>query len=263
MYRRVLVPLDGSQHALAAIEPARVLAAGFGCPVQLVHVAPEGQQLPDLPDGTEVLTGDDVAGALVEAAAGDPGSVVCISSRGRGAVSELVLGSVARQLVASSDRPVVVVGPACERPVPTGWSGQLVVALDGSDLATEMVAEAARWARALDASLRLLHVVAPPSDPWWRPESSVSANLLADELDRLARELGEQGVLAHPVVVPDPNPVAGIVRQAAPRKADLVMMSTHGRTGLARMVLGSVSAQVVATCPVPVVLARPHELERP
>lgn len=263
LYRQVLVPLDGSQHALAAIEPGRVLASAFGCPLRLVHVVPSsGGEQADVPAGTEILTGDDIAATLVEAAAGAPPSLVCISSRGRGSVSELVLGSVARHLVSAIEGPVVVVGPACERPVPSGWSGQFVVALDGSRLSAAMVTEAEKWARALDASLRLLYVVEPPTDPWWRPEVSASASLVVNELDRLAHELGDQGIVAHPVVVPDSDPAAGILRQVAPRKADLVMMSTHGRTGLARLVLGSVSADVVARSPVPVVLVRPHELRR-
>jgi len=260
-YHSIVVPLDGSQRALAAVEPAHVLAAGFGCRIRLVHVAPPGSgDLPDLPDGTEVVRRDDVADGLRQLVEGTPASLLCMSSRGRGTVSELVLGSVARRAVGLVDGPVVVVGPHCERPVPRGWSGRLLVAMDGSELAAEMLPEAARWARDLGAGLELLHVLAPPVDPWWRPESSFSANVVADELDRIVRELGAQGVLAHPTVVPEPDPASGILRRVSPHRADLVTMSTHGRGGLARMVLGSVSAEVVARSPVPVVLARPRSL---
>jgi nucleotide-binding universal stress UspA family protein len=72
------------------------------------------------------------------------------------------------------------------------------------------------------------------------------------ELDRLVRKAKAAGVRASGIVVDFGVPAERITRLARSRRADVIVMGTHGRTGFRRALLGSVAARVVATagCPV-------------
>src|SRR6185436_2730669 len=77
-----------------------------------------------------------------------------------------------------------------------------------------------------------------------------------EHLSRIAEEVGGLG-LAADTVLRDGDPAAEIAAEAAEGGAGLVVMATHGRSGLGRAILGSVASGVVAQSPVPVVLLRP------
>jgi nucleotide-binding universal stress UspA family protein len=70
----------------------------------------------------------------------------------------------------------------------------------------------------------------------------------------LARELWAQGVKATWETVSDPDPVSGIVRYTSDLPGTVVVMASHGRTGLRRMTLGSVTLDVLARSPQPVLV---------
>jgi nucleotide-binding universal stress UspA family protein len=127
-------------------------------------------------------------------------------------------------------------------------------------------ASAAAWNQALDAAhanraaLRIVHVVAPLADAqavrWAYRE--LEAAMLADaekRMQALLRRARATGVRASGLFLRG-TPHEGIVRAARSNKADLIVIGTHGRTGLSRVFLGSVAARVVATAPCPVMTAR-------
>ena len=122
--------------------------------------------------------------------------------------------------------------------------------------------QAVELAGALHAGLLLLHVcpillyaIAPdahPDAPGF--EAAVKAKL-KQELDALAEGLRKRGVAVQPLLL-DGNPGHVIIEVARDRKVDLIAMATHGRTGLARLTLGSVAERVVRTAGVPVLSLR-------
>jgi universal stress protein A len=122
--------------------------------------------------------------------------------------------------------------------------------------------QAVELAGALRAGLLLLHVcpillyaIAPdahPDAPGF--EAAVKAKLKL-ELDALAEGLRKQGVAVQALLL-DGNPGQVIIEVARDRKVDLIAMATHGRTGLARLTLGSVAERVVRTAGVPVLSLR-------
>jgi len=140
---------------------------------------------------------------------------------------------------------------------------------DFSDHSRGAFGVACALARDYGARLVLLHVAAPPALDYgeWAVESRDEAH--------------QHGLLEtlHQVQVPDPtihveyrlregDPVAGVLDEAHESKADLIVMGTHGRTGLGRLLMGSVAEEVArsAVCPVltvrtpfPIAAAAPAE----
>jgi universal stress protein A len=127
-------------------------------------------------------------------------------------------------------------------------SGQVMVATDFSACSSEATRVAAEYARKLGARLHIVHIVWPTSDP--APRS---------ELSRLAEELGQ--VVPVVTAVESGLPAADqLVRYADRHGIDLIVLGTHGRTGVSRALVGSVAERVVrtASCPVLTVPCRPR-----
>lgn len=260
MYARVIVGTDGSQRALRAVPVGTHLAAGFGCPVELVHVPaaddPQGLELA----GARVVHGEDPARTLVGLAAEtDPAGLLCLSSRGRSALGEVVFGSVAARVLRTSHAPLLVAGPSLEPPHPR-WQ-RLLVCLDGSDTSASILPAVSAWARHLDLDVDLLHVGYPTEDghpgDFEVPEVEL---LAADQVAAAAAELEAAGITVRRLVVAHTHVAAGIVEQASKGGADLIALATHGRTALARVVAGSVALEVIRRAEVPVLTMRPAHL---
>jgi nucleotide-binding universal stress UspA family protein len=135
---------------------------------------------------------------------------------------------------------------------------KIVVALDGSTLA-----EAAMWT-ALDlaekngASISLLRAAEasalPVSD---KVEAQITAIREAEEyLAAAVRRLADRGFRRVETHVWYGPAAAAIVEAAAAQKADMIVMSTHGRTGLGRLILGSVAESVLRGTTVPILIVR-------
>ena len=86
--------------------------------------------------------------------------------------------------------------------------------------------------------------------------------LLRDEaeqyLSTVAHRVQAAIVAVHTRIVIDPQPAAGIVHTAGASGIDLIALATHGRSGLARVLLGSVADKVVRSADVPVLVVRPQ-----
>jgi len=141
---------------------------------------------------------------------------------------------------------------------------RILVAVDGSNAANRGLREAIRLAKEEGAQLFLIHVVneyyafatldgAPPLDivPMLREGGKKI-------LGKAAAEAAKQGLKPKPALretIGGPAATA-IVREAKKQRADLIVLGTHGRRGVRRLVLGSDAEQVVRTAPVPVLLVR-------
>jgi nucleotide-binding universal stress UspA family protein len=125
---------------------------------------------------------------------------------------------------------------------------RILVPLDGTPEAAVALAPAVALAKATDAELTLVRVTASPDAP--------DAEAAAENLSRIAEEVRGTGRAAG-WVLRDGDPAAEIAAEAREGGAGLVVMATHGRSGVGRAVLGSVAAGVVAQSPVPVLLLRP------
>ncbi|MGE5246145.1 MAG: universal stress protein [Betaproteobacteria bacterium] len=141
---------------------------------------------------------------------------------------------------------------------------RILFASDFSPASRRAFATALRMARANRAKLSVLHVITPiaaiPTDPaapvtlWQEIERSTRA-WATGQVKRLVARARKAGVRAEGLLR-EGAPAETVVRTARSTRADLIVIGTHGRTGLSRMFVGSVAARVVATAPCPVVTVR-------
>jgi nucleotide-binding universal stress UspA family protein len=141
---------------------------------------------------------------------------------------------------------------------------RILAPTDLSELSQQGLTTALELAEAFGAKLLLLHVVEPPPYP---VEGIVPSNLgatLLDDLERQAsRDLAQMLSGAHGTKVEVMRrvvvgiPYRKIVEVAEEEKSDLIVMTTHGRTGLSHLVMGSVAEKIVRTAPCPVLTIRP------
>jgi nucleotide-binding universal stress UspA family protein len=143
---------------------------------------------------------------------------------------------------------------------------QILAPSDFSEPSKQAVTCAYEWARTFGAKLLLLHVVQPVVYPVEIFQVSGAGTTLLDDLEHQARldlaqllpksEDGTVEVRCQAVVG---TPYLRIIELAAADHVDLIVMSTHGRTGLSHLVMGSVAERVVRTAPCPVLTIRPTD----
>jgi nucleotide-binding universal stress UspA family protein len=140
---------------------------------------------------------------------------------------------------------------------------RVLVPLDLGESSARTLDYAKTVAQPFDASLVLLHVVPNPyvtaaSDVYLPPPQEFLDTLVRDarsRLEELANQL-DRHAFSVETVVKVGDPLVEIVDYAASRPADLIIMGTHGRTGIAHFVLGSVAERVVRTAACPVLTIR-------
>ena len=138
---------------------------------------------------------------------------------------------------------------------------RILFASDLSKASAKAFDIAVTLATATRAKLTIIHVIAPfsplVSERYGRLETIKELHLemrqwSQQEIEKLAQKATRAGVRAA-VLIAEGDPAGQIVRAARSTRADLVVVGTHGRTGLTRFVVGSVAARLVATAPCPVV----------
>lgn len=260
----ILVPLDGSMLAERALEPAIELAQQRMGNLKLVQVVPPdvetGPSLEYLQQRAErvssagvevecqVRTGFPVATLLEMSARVD---LIVLSSHGRSGFDRFFLGSVTEKVVRRSACPTLVVRANHTR---LSETDRILVPLDGSRLSLEALPEAVRLAKATSATLVLCRV---------EEAAGVFLSLIPEELDeqRLQSYLKEIAADLDPAVNVETLHAFGpaartLVDLISRQRIDLVVMTTHGRGGLDRLVCGSVAEGVMRVSHTPVLLVR-------
>ena len=270
MYSYTVVPLDGSRLSERALRPAAELARRFESTITLVTVvatdagAVEGtkylhetaNELGAAVGDVRVVVGVDPAHEIGQVVADHPGSFVCMGSHGRSGIDQALLGSVAEDVIRTTTVPVVLVGPHARLSPPT--FEKLVVCLDGSSYSEAVLPLAASWATALGMKLWLVNAVEPDA-PEQLPSEETRRDtggriLKSDYVQALATSLD---VEANWDVLHGDKAATAIVAYTATASTSLVAMTTHGRTGLARVAIGSTAAKVVHDSACPVLVVRP------
>jgi nucleotide-binding universal stress UspA family protein len=297
MYRSILVPLDGSpagEHALplaisiarresAALHLAHVHVAGGSLGVDAAPRRDDGDQRAreqtylddlarkisgagELPITTALLDGP-VAHALHGYAATHGVDLMVMTTHGRGVLSRLWVGSVADRLMRQSSSPVLLVRPQDTPPDVAAEPAlkRVLVPLDGSALAEQILPHACALARLMAAELTLVQAaeLALASTELYGSEfdSSFQERVQARAqryLDGLAAGLRAEGINVATKVVLG-WPAQHILEYAHEHEIDAIALATHGRGGMVRMLLGSVTDKIVRGATAAVLLYRPHE----
>jgi nucleotide-binding universal stress UspA family protein len=142
----------------------------------------------------------------------------------------------------------------------------ILVATDGSEASSHAAALAVGLARVHGARLTAVYVVDPypylgvgDLNPVGFQSYMAAAQQMAARAHAEVETLCQQGgaaVALQARLIEDATAANGIIQTAIESQADLIVMGSHGRTGIARLMLGSVANQVVAESPVPVLVAR-------
>lgn len=208
-----------------------------------------------------VLRGGSAADTIVASARDWGADLVATGSRGHGQIASMLLGSVAAAITDLAPCPVLVARrPTCAR---------VVLADDGSESALEARRILTRWPIFRELSVRVVSVAHAP-----RPlRSGISPTMLDDvrrveaEIEaeahsaheRFATESGEElrrAGLAVETEVRSGDPATEILAAVLRAKADVVVMGSRGRTGIARAALGSVARNVLIHAPCSVLIVR-------
>lgn len=302
MFRAVLVPLDGSRFAEAALPAAGRLAKANGAKVHLVLVhqsitaysgmgdlivaTPEfesgiqAQEMAYLVDtaagfsstnglAVEIHQPHGIAGPEVcEAAARAGADLLVMATHGRGAFKRFWLGSVADYVVRHLAIPILLVQPGRGGESHTGPSfRRILVALDLSSEADAILEPAIALARATGAVLTLVHIsepvfaIGPPAmpnpvlpDAQWLEALRTAAQ---ERLERDVTRLRGLGLKAEARVIVGSGAATGLLDLLEEDQFDLIAMTTHGRSGVRRLLLGSVADKVIRGAAKPVLLLCP------
>jgi nucleotide-binding universal stress UspA family protein len=281
MYSRLLVATDFSPAAHVAEGFAHDLATAFGSAVTLAHVRTPGGALdePSAREALEVLARErfeDVATEVLVVAADDPARTLAELGAARGVdllvagrhgthgIAERLKGTVTERLARFASSSVLVVHPV--------WRPRLaplkhvLCAVDLSEHALPAVEAAAAIARRLGAFVTLAHVydLLPPArilnEPYAGHDDHSFGVLVHDALDEVRRaEL--DGIPTGIEVLRDKTTVRALCDLASShfvsdRQVDLMVVGTHGRTGVPRFFLGSVAERLISRAPCSVLVAR-------
>lgn len=294
MYTHLLVPLDGSVLAETVLPMARLLAARLGAAVTLVHLievdAPaavhgerhitseaEGQSYlagvaATFPPGVAVETHvhseaiTQVAAQIVEHGRSLGVDLIVMCTHGRGGLRSWLFGSIAQQVIAEGELPVLLVDPAGPGASVTYTLRRVLAPEDGNPEHAAGVATAGRLAEVFGAEVHLLMVV--PTRTTLASEQAATALLLPGVTSALL-EMTEQGAwsylqtqetslegrgLAVQAVVRRGDPAPVIAQYAKECAADLIVLATHGKGHLGAFWAGSVPPKVSSRSRLPLLL---------
>ncbi|MBX3273192.1 MAG: universal stress protein [Sandaracinaceae bacterium] len=208
----------------------------------------------DVPIEPEIARGAPAEEILARAASAD---LVVMSTRGRHALARAVLGAVAHKVVRGSPVPVLALDPeAPARPV-----RKVLCMLDLSPASEEALEEAVRWAERAGAELHVLHAFQLPvytlleGGHFFEPDLPSRVQALRAEALRAVLARRAPGVDAKLHVL-EGAPIEALSQLVADEAIDLVVVGTHGRSGVQRLVLGSVAEQLLRTARVPLLVVR-------
>jgi nucleotide-binding universal stress UspA family protein len=305
MIRSILIPLDGSRFGEQVLPLALDVARRAKARVELIHVhQPLAETYAEMQvlnatleervraNAQEYLSGlvrdlgerhagkltalvkdGQVATTVREHAEKTGVDLVALTTHARGALGRFWMGSTADTLIREVRTPLLLVPPV-EKPAATAGFKRILIPLDGTPLAEEILPAATALGRLFEAEYTLLRVIQPlfPTEPFPLGTAGGMAALAraeADEaakiheqitaeaktyLEEVAARLRQEGLQVKTQVAMEGQPARAIL--SAP-EVDLIAMVTHGRHGLSRFFRGSVADKVLRGATVPMLVQRP------
>jgi nucleotide-binding universal stress UspA family protein len=299
MFSKIVIPLDGSPVAEAALPYARALARGGSLPVELLsvidldemarHIAAERGLFLDTLDDFETHRRNDYLSALaksfagvqvtwrvergeaastiVESAAADKAALVCMATHGRSGLQRWLLGSVAEKVLRASENPLLLVRASDSVPV-TGVKtlDAIIVPLDGSSIAEQVLPAVAELAKGLDLEVIFFRAYNIPYGSFYEGGGSYAVDLqrlssvIETDVEHYLeerRDVFAKAGLAKLAYASKEGLAADAIIDFARNKPDgLIAICSHGRSGVRRWALGSVTETVVRHARNPVLILR-------
>ncbi len=298
MSRLVLVPLDGSEFSESALPAALTITRRWNARLEiltvqenpsmlahdLLHLPSPGWFERYIEEVAERIHGE--AGFTVRATVlkGSPAEaienhaavrgvdLVVMATHGRGPMSRFWLGGTADSLIRRSAIPILLLRPWEGAPgaQPDFKPRNVLVPLDGSAESEAILTHAVALAGNGETEFNILRAYPHPGSygsSYLPHTTQVNVDVLekfmtvaTDYVEEKAEELVERKISATGHVVAGTGSAAAILHFAEQSGADLIAMSTHGRGGVSRLVLGSVTDKVIRGAEIPVLVYHPHDV---
>lgn len=308
MIRSILVPLNGSTFGEHALPLAMSMARRMGASLNLIHVhslldatyaelqvfdntldqelrnkereylhaiQKVVQDRLSVPVTIRNVDGD-IAAVIREQAESLQADWVVMTTHGRGPMGRFWLGSVTDELVRTVPMSLIAVHPQEQPPDLAKDHGiqHLLIPLDGTPLAEQILEPALTLGRAMQADYTLLRVVTPVYPVTLPAEPAIFGSVATDIMERvekthadLKREAGQylekvaqrlrgEGLKVQTRVVVEDQPGVAIL-ECAKAPIDMIAIETHGRGGLSRLLLGSVADKVIRGSKLPILVHKP------
>jgi nucleotide-binding universal stress UspA family protein len=294
MYTQMLIPLDGSNTAEKVLPYARYLAGKLMIPVQLlavVDIAEMATQLSGdkarfldtmieygirssenyLKEVAKTFPGAEVKWTvekgrakevIIEKGKTDTGMLITMATHGRSGLNRFLLGSIAEKVLRGSANPLLLVRATHDAKSEGEAALESIIApLDGSELAESVLPMVAGLAKKLDLEVVLFRAYRVPHAPYANDKnySELIASLrdeVAEYLEKKTAEVKKLGV--NKVKYASKEGIASdeIIALGRQTPDNLIAMCSHGRTGMERWVVGSVTETVVRHSNGPVLVVR-------
>lgn len=243
---------------LATLAPQIIEKAGKAAREHLAAVQRSAQS-----EGVEcdtlVREGEEPYRAIVAEAAKQKSSTIVMGRRGRTGLKKLMMGSVTARVIGHAPCSVLVVPKAARLELKN-----IVVATDGSAFSAAAASEAVAVAKRNGAVLTIVSVVPsefmPPTDiELTMNQRELVADQEMKEAEKNAKTVKEaaqrENVSARAFVLSG-RPSDAIIQTAQEQKADLIVLGSHGRTGVERLLMGSVAERVIVLAPCAVLVVK-------
>lgn len=289
MFDHILYPIDDSDGAVAVRDSVYALAAAHDATLHVLNVADtahdsvtrigdevidaleaEGERLVDavarraakqgISTRTAVIQGS-VAATITEYADTTTIDLIVMPTQGRTSIEEQLLGSTTERVSRETPVPLLTVRPDA-KPVATPIK-RLLVPTDGSDTAGAALDTGVDLAAIDNSTLQLLSIVdtslfgSELQGDQYSDNLTQAAEAVVVDARKQATAAGIDRVVT--AVKESESVAAGIRSYAVDADSDCIVVGTHGRTGLERYLLGSVTEALLRTAPVPVLVVPPSD----
>lgn len=280
-YRKILAAIDGSESSRNALRQAFRLAVDEKCWITVLSVIPpyDGEiDLTGVPDVraslakpcedalriAQQLAEDErvliktvceegeAYERIVDLADAENCGIIVMGRRGMHLLERALIGSVTARVIGFTQRDVLVVPEGAS----LGWK-KILVGTDGSRFSTVATARAIDFAQAYGGEILVVSVVDVPTEFYAEAPQAVEDMIARAKTYTAAvkQQAAAAGVRAESYIG-EAEAYEAIIKLAADQQVDMIVMGSHGRTGLRRLLMGSVTEKVIGYAPCPVLVVK-------
>jgi len=280
-YRKILVAVDGSESSRNALLQAFRLAVDEKCWITVTSVIPsyageldltgvrdvhaslakpcedaltEAQQLAENERALikTVCEEGEVYERIVDLADAENADIIVMGRRGRGRIERSLIGSVTARVIGHTQRDVFVVPDGNM----LGWK-KILFATDGSKFSARAAEKAVSFAKSYGGELVVLSVVDVPAEFYAEAPKAVEDLVRkAKEYTATVRDMAAAAGVKAESFVGEAEAFEAVIKLAKEQAVDVIVVGSHGRTGLRRLLMGSVTEKVIGYAPCPVLVAK-------
>jgi nucleotide-binding universal stress UspA family protein len=280
-YKKILVAVDGSESSRNALHQAFRFAVDEKCWITVTSVVPpydgeieilgvkdiraalrkpcddaldEAQQLADKERALikTVCEEGEIHERIVDLADAENCDLIIMGRRGLRPVERMLVGRVTARVIGHTQRDVLVVPDGAS----VGWN-TIMLATDGSKYSAAATDRAIAFAQSYGGKLKVISIVDVPAEFYAEAPQAVedlvrkAKNFVSD-----VKKLADSAGVATETYVGEAEAYQAINNLAREQKADIIILGSHGRTGLRRLLMGSVTEKVIGYAPCPVLVVK-------